>query len=79
MFNWLNKKPSGEKKEFKVLKMHCVSCAMNIDGELEELEGVISSDTNYAKGKTVLEYEPEKLDFNEIKKVIEKLGYEVEM
>src|SRR5205085_6844385 len=34
---------------FKISGMHCTSCAMNIDGEIEELEGVLSSSTHYAR------------------------------
>ena len=41
---------------FKVLDMHCTSCAMNIDMGLEDTEGIISSNTNYAKQQTKVEF-----------------------
>lgn len=57
--------------------MHCVSCAMNIDGELEELDGVSSANTNYAKGITVISYDSEKASIAKLTEVIEGLGYRV--
>ncbi len=50
------------KKKFKITGMHCTSCAMNIDGELEDTEGVKESSTNYAKQETEVEFDEKKLD-----------------
>lgn len=55
--------------------MHCTSCAMNIDGELEDTEGVIESKTSYVKQLTEVTFNPEKLDENKIIKIIKKAGY----
>jgi copper chaperone CopZ len=57
----------------KITGMHCTSCAMNIDGELEDL-GVKDVKTNYAKGETEVEYD-EKINLNQIQEVIKKIGY----
>lgn len=46
--------------------MHCVSCAMNIDGELEDTEGVKEASTNYAKQLTEVTYDPDKISVNEM-------------
>jgi P-type Cu+ transporter len=75
MFNFLKKKPQGETVTFKIDGMHCTSCSMNIDGELEETEGVISANTNYPKSKTVITYNPAKVNSNKLKEVIESLDY----
>jgi copper chaperone CopZ len=53
--------------------MHCSSCAMNIDGELEDL-GVKKADTNYAKGETTIEFD-ERITIVQIQEVIDNLGY----
>ena len=37
------------KKSFSIKGMYCSACAMNIDGELEDTEGVEESNTNYVK------------------------------
>jgi copper chaperone CopZ len=50
---------------------------MNIDNALEEIPGVISSKTNYAKGETEIIYQPGKSVVAPAKKAIERLGYQV--
>lgn len=55
--------------------MHCTSCAMNIDGELEDTDGVKNSNTNYAKQHTEVEFDEEKLDETQIIEIIKKVGY----
>lgn len=56
--------------------MHCTSCAMNIDGELEDTEGVSKSQTSYAKLKTDVVYDPEKITEDQIIAIIKKLDYD---
>ncbi len=63
------------KKTFSVKGMHCTACAMNIDGELEDTEGVISSTTNYAKQKTEVEFDQEKINVYKILEIIKQVGY----
>ncbi len=63
------------KKKLKITGMHCISCAMNIDGELEDTEGVKCSNTNYAKEVTEVEFDEEKLDEKQIIEIIKKVGY----
>ena len=78
MFNFLKtQQPQGTKTTFTIDGMHCTSCSMNIDGELEDTPGVISANTSYAKAQTVVEYDPEKVSKSELKKVIEGLEYTV--
>jgi len=77
MFNLFKKKPQGTKVSFKIDGMHCVSCSLNIDGALEDMEGVFSASTSYAKAVTEVEYDPVVVDKSEFKKVIEKEGYKV--
>ncbi len=63
------------KKKIYISKMHCASCAINIEGKLKELPGVKEANVSYATGQAVIEYE--KLEDKKIKETIEKLGYEV--
>ncbi len=65
--------------KLKITGMHCVSCAMNIDFDLEDVEGVISSKTSYAKGITEVEFDNKKLTIDVIKKAIEETGYRGEI
>lgn len=58
----------------KINGMHCTSCAMNIDGELEDL-GVRNASTNYAKAMSDVEYDNDKITLEQIQDAIKKLGY----
>ena len=78
MFNLFNKKTkAGEQITLKIDGMHCVSCGLNIDGDLEDTQGVIEATTSYAKGETKIAYDPEKIDVEAMVRVIEKTGYTV--
>jgi len=66
----------AKKVVLKITGMHCTSCAMNIDGELEDL-GVKNVHTNYAKGETQVEFDDDKIQLGQIKETIKKLGYTV--
>ena len=59
--------------------MHCSSCAMNIDFELEDLDGVKSAKTNYAKATCEVEFDEEKLKEDDLKASVEKVGYKADV
>lgn len=65
------------KEQFKVNGMHCTSCAMNIEGELEDLKGIIKANVNFAKQLTQVEYDEKVVTSQQIIATIQKLGYEV--
>ena len=68
------------KKKLKITGMHCTSCAMNIDGDLEDLvEGVKASSTNYAKQETEVEYDEKKVNVDKIIAQIKETGYQAEV
>ena len=63
------------KKKFKITDMHCSSCALTIDMDLEDLEGVKSSKTSYAKSESEIEFDPAKISDQVISDAIKKSGY----
>lgn len=63
------------KKIFKLSGLHCVSCATNIEWELED-KGLVAK-CNYAKQTLEVEIGSENKD-QVIKETVEKLGYKVE-
>lgn len=63
------------KKKFKIDGMHCTSCALNIDMDLEDLAGVKQSKTSYAKQETEVEFDEEQVDEEKVLQVITSLGY----
>ncbi len=69
------KMPKITKKQFKIEGMHCNSCALSIDMDVEDLEGVKTSDTSYAKQVLEVELDEEKVKVQQIIEAIEKLGY----
>ena len=64
---------------FKITGMHCTSCAMNIDGELEDTDGVKEAKTNYAKAETQVEFDAEKVSMKEMITAIKKAGYDASL
>jgi copper chaperone CopZ len=65
------------KKIFKISGMHCSSCAAMIDLDLEDLKGIISAKTDYAKSELNVEYDEKLVSENEIVASIKKSGYSV--
>lgn len=63
------------KLKLKIEDMHCTSCALSIDMDLEDLEGVQKSSTSYAKAETEVVFDLEKVDENMIIETIKTTGY----
>ena len=78
MLNLFKSKPKGEQVTLKITGMHCPSCAMNIDGALEDTAGVIEAETSYAGSKVKISYDPKKVTKKTLIDVISKEGYQVE-
>jgi len=78
MFDLFQRKPKGQEVSLSISGMHCASCAMNIDGALEDTKGVFSSETSYAKARVKVIYDPEKLSQTQVVNVIKAQGYDVE-
>jgi Cu2+-exporting ATPase len=76
MWPFSKTKPSGETAVFAIDGLHCSSCVLNIDGALEDLRGVRSSRTSYAKARTQVQYDPAAVSVEELRKTIESLGYQ---
>lgn len=60
---------------FTIDGMHCSACAMNIDFDLEDLKGVKSAKTNYAKQLTMVEFDEALIKAEDIIQTIKKAGY----
>lgn len=63
------------KKIFKIEGMHCTSCAMNIDFDLEDMTGIKSAKTSYAKQVCEVEYDIERISEDAIIDLIKNTGY----
>jgi copper chaperone len=67
------------KKKFIITGMHCTSCALLIDGDLEDMDGVISSSTSYARAETIVEFDEGKVTYEKILEIIKKNGYDAQV
>lgn len=65
------------KEKLKIIGMHCTSCAMSIDGDLEDTEGVKSAKTSYAKQECEVEFEEGVVTIEAIVKIVNKTGYQI--
>lgn len=79
MFNLFAKKPKGNILKLKIEGMHCTSCSLNIDGALEELDGIFKSSTSYAKSETKVDYDPAKINQAKIIEAIKSTGYSAQV
>jgi copper chaperone CopZ len=61
-----------------VTGMKCGGCETNIKGKLEALDGVSSVVANHKEKTVELEFEPEKIDEDDIIDVITDAGFKVE-
>lgn len=65
------------KTTLKIQGMHCTSCAFNIDGELEDTEGVKEATTSYAKQKVEVTFDSDMVSLEKIQKIIHSIGYQI--
>ncbi len=55
--------------------MHCTSCSISIDGDLEDADGVKEAKTHYAKAQTEVTFDPQMITEEEIVGIIRRTGY----
>ena len=68
-----------KKIKLKIGGMHCSSCAMSIDMDLEDLNGVTEAKTSYAKQVSEIEFDDDKIPTDKIVEQIKKTGYNAEL
>ena len=65
-------------KKYKVENMHCVSCAMLIEEELENSHCADTANCNYASTELTLESQ-DQIDDSKVLDVVSKLGYKIHL
>lgn len=66
---------STTRKTFAITGMHCTSCAMTIDWQLEDLDGIVEAKTNYARGRTEVVYDASRVSDADILAAITEAGF----
>ena len=70
-------RPDTVKTTFQVEGMHCDGCSSTITATLERLDGVVEASADHENGIAVAVYHPRKVELEDLKSNIEKLGYTV--
>lgn len=70
-------RPDTVRTVFQVEGMHCGGCSTTITATLERMDGVIEASADHEKGVAEALYHPRKVEAEELKEEIEKLGYTV--
>jgi len=63
------------KTTYKIEGMHCTSCAMLIEGELEDIG--VKANVNYRTETLDIEYDEHSITEEEVRKAVVKAGYSV--
>ncbi len=69
----------AKKTKLKIIGMHCVSCAMSIDGDLEDAKGVKSAKTSYARGECEVEFDEDVVGIEQIISQVKETGYQAQL
>lgn len=64
-----------KKQTFKVIGMHCTSCALMIESDLEDAG--VKAKCNYAKETLEVEFDEKKVTEKKISDVVLKAGYQI--
>jgi len=56
-------------------KMNCASCVKKIEDRLSELPGVLETSVNFASGKAVISYDPDRVGQDQIIGALSSIGY----
>lgn len=67
-----------QKHTLKIKGMHCTSCAMLIDCDLEDTKGVVKASTQYARQVTEVVFDDEEVTLENIIEIVKKTGYEAQ-
>lgn len=64
---------------FEVSGMHCGSCALLIDDALEDLPGVLGTQTTVKQGRATVELDLSRSSPDDVVRAIEELGYQASL
>ncbi len=67
-----------KREKFNIIGMHCTNCALNINKNLEKLEGIEKVNINLITSKMSVIYDEKLISIEEIVEVVDKIGYGIE-
>ncbi len=76
----MEKKLQGiEKISAPVEGMTCASCVARVEKAISKLDGVKNVSVNFASEKASFEFDPEKVDYKKVARVVEDAGYKIDL
>lgn len=75
--DYSSKTQNRKRIAFKLLGMSCASCAAIIGRALENRQGIYAINVSYMTDTAYIDYNPEEISKDAIKKLLEKTGYKV--
>ena len=67
-----------DKKELKVVGMHCPSCVMAVELSIKDLDGVEDAKADLETNKVEIEYDAEKVSDSDLVGAVKEAGFDVE-
>ena len=64
------------KKQYNISGMHCASCALTIESNLNKVEGIKNANVNFATEKATVEYNGDNFDENKVIESVKNSGYQ---
>ena len=64
---------------FKILGMTCTMCALTIEKQLSEQQGVVRATVNFALGQAMITYNPDTIAPKQLVQAIKGVGYDVDL
>ncbi|MCH7760561.1 cation-translocating P-type ATPase [candidate division TA06 bacterium] len=72
----MDKEVKGKTKlVMSVEGMHCADCALNIERSIQHLSGVLEATVDYINQRAVVDYDPYRIEVDQIKRAVLKPGY----
>jgi len=68
---------SEKKTTLKIDGMHCASCVASVEKSLKKVPGIQFANVNLATESAAVEYNPDEVDLEKMRKAVEDVGYEV--
>lgn len=66
-----------QKASFTIKGMTCQGCEAEVNNELYKVAGVIETETDYAKGTSIVKFDKSKASVDQLQKAIAHTGYKV--
>jgi Cu2+-exporting ATPase len=64
-------------KTYPVTGLHCASCASRTESYVKTLPGIKSASVNFADTSIMVEFSPDEISAEEMKKAVQSIGYDI--